>query len=347
MPGQALHWVVFTSIVLVMLALDLGVFHRRAHIIRLREAVVWSVVWIALSLLFNLGVYLYIGPQAGLDFLTAYLVEKSLSIDNIFVFLLIFSYFSVPAQFQHRVLFWGIIAALFMRAFFIAAGLTLIQRFEWIVFVFGAFLIFTGIRMALIFSYFSVPAQRIAALFNCRRPDSHPEEAFLIFTGIRMAVRKEGEIHPERNPILKLFRRLFAVSNEYEGARFFVKKDKHWIATPLLIVMLVVETSDLIFAVDSIPAVLAITVDPFIVYTSNVFAILGLRALYFALAGIMELFHYLHYGLSAILIFVGVKMLLSHIYDVPTALALGFIAATILISVVASILDPRKKRAEE
>ena len=308
MPGQALHWIVFASIVLVMLALDLGVFHRRAHIIRLREAVVWSVVWIALSLLFNLGVYLYIGPQAGLDFLTAYLVEKSLSIDNIFVFLLIFSYFSVPSQFQHRVLFWGIIAALFLRAFFIAAGLTLIQRFEWIVFVFGA---------------------------------------FLVFTGIRMAVRKEGEIHPERNPILKLFRRLFAVSNEYEGARFFVKKDKHWIATPLLIVMLVVETSDLIFAVDSIPAVLAITVDPFIVYTSNVFAILGLRALYFALAGIMELFHYLHYGLSAILIFVGVKMLLSHVYDVPTALALGFIAATILISVVASILDPRKKGAQE
>jgi len=308
MPGQALHWIVFASIVLVMLALDLGVFHRRAHIIRLREAVVWSVVWIALSLLFNLGVYLYIGPQAGLDFLTAYLVEKSLSIDNIFVFLLIFSYFSVPSQFQHRVLFWGIIAALFLRAFFIAAGLTLIQRFEWIVFVFGA---------------------------------------FLVFTGIRMAVRKEGEIHPERNPILKLFRRLFAVSNEYEGARFFVKKDKHWIATPLLIVMLVVETSDLIFAVDSIPAVLAITVDPFIVYTSNVFAILGLRALYFALAGIMELFHYLHYGLSAILIFVGVKMLLSYVYDVPTALALGFIAATILISVVASILDPRKKGAQE
>jgi len=308
MPGQALHWIVFASIVLVMLALDLGVFHRRAHIIRLREAVVWSVVWIALSLLFNLGVYFYIGPQAGLDFLTAYLVEKSLSIDNIFVFLLIFSYFSVPSQFQHRVLFWGIIAALFLRAFFIAAGLTLIQRFEWIVFVFGA---------------------------------------FLVFTGIRMAVRKEGEIHPERNPILKLFRRLFAVANEYEGARFFVKKDKHWIATPLLIVMLVVETSDLIFAVDSIPAVLAITVDPFIVYTSNVFAILGLRALYFALAGIMELFHYLHYGLSAILIFVGVKMLLSYVYDVPTALALGFIAATILISVVASILDPRKKGAQE
>ncbi len=308
MPGQALRWVVFGTIVLVMLALDLGVFHRRAHVVRLREAIVWSAVWIALSLLFNLGVYVYLGPQAGLDFLTAYVIEKSLSIDNIFVFLLIFSYFSVPSQFQHRVLFWGIIAALFMRAFFIAAGLTLIQRFEWIVFVFGA---------------------------------------FLIFTGIRMAVRKGGEIHPERNPILKLFRRLFAVSNEYEGARFFVKKDERWIATPLLIVMLVVETSDLVFAVDSIPAVLAITVDPFIIYTSNIFAILGLRALYFALAGIMELFHYLHYGLSAILVFVGVKMLISHIYHVPTVLALGFIAATILISVVASILDPRKKRAEE
>ena len=255
MPEQALRWVVFGSIVLIMLALDLGVFHRRAHVVRLREAIVWSVVWIALSLLFNLGVYVYLGPQAGLNFLAAYLIEKSLSIDNIFVFLLIFSYFSVPAQFQHRVLFWGIIAALFMRAFFIAAGLTLIQRFEWIVYVFGA---------------------------------------FLVFTGIRMAIRKEGEIHPERNPILKLFRRFFAVSSDYQGARFLVRKDTGWIATPLLIVLLVVETSDLIFAVDSIPAVLAITIGPFIVYTSNVFAILGLRALYFALAGIVELFHYLH-----------------------------------------------------
>ncbi len=308
MPEQALRWVVFGSIVLIMLALDLGVFHRRAHVVRLREAIVWSVVWIALSLLFNLGVYVYLGPQAGLNFLAAYLIEKSLSIDNIFVFLLIFSYFSVPAQFQHRVLFWGIIAALFMRAFFIAAGLTLIQRFEWIVYVFGA---------------------------------------FLVFTGIRMAIRKEGEIHPERNPILKLFRRFFAVSSDYQGARFLVRKDAGWIATPLLIVLLVVETSDLIFAVDSIPAVLAITIDPFIVYTSNVFAILGLRALYFALAGIVELFHYLHYGLSAILVLVGFKMLILHIYHVPTVLALSFIAATILISAVASILYPPKKSIEE
>ena len=308
MPEPNYRWIVFAIIVLAMLALDLGVFHRRAHVIRLREAVVWSVVWIALSLLFNLGVYLYLGPQAGLNFLTAYLIEKSLSIDNIFVFLLIFSYFSVPAQFQHRVLFWGITAALFMRAFFIAAGLTLIQRFEWIVYVFGA---------------------------------------FLVYTGIRMALRKEGEIHPERNPALKLFRRLFPVSKEYQGAQFFVREDGRWIATPLLVVLIVVETSDVIFAVDSIPAVLAITVDPFIVYTSNVFAILGLRALYFALAGIMELFHYLHYGLSAILVFVGAKMLVSHIYHVPTVLALGFIAATVLISVVASLLDPLKKRTEE
>jgi tellurite resistance protein TerC len=308
MPGQPLHWIVFAVIVLVMLALDLGVFHRKAHVVRLREAVVWSAVWIGLSLIFNLGVYIYLGPQAGLDFLTAYIVEKSLSIDNIFVFLLIFSYFSVPPQFQHRVLFWGIIAALVMRALFIAAGLTLIAKFEWILYVFGA---------------------------------------FLVFTGIKMAVRKEGEIHPERNPVLKLFRRFFSVTNEYEGSRFLVRKGERLFATPLLVVLLVVETSDLIFAVDSIPAVLAITVDPFIVYTSNVFAILGLRALYFALAGIVELFHYLHYGLAAILAFVGVKMLVSEVYHVPTVLALAFIAGTVAICVVASIMHPRKAVAEE
>jgi tellurite resistance protein TerC len=308
MPGQPLHWIVFAVIVLVMLALDLGVFHRKAHVVRLREAVVWSAVWIGLSLIFNLGVYIYLGPQAGLDFLTAYIVEKSLSIDNIFVFLLIFSYFSVPPQFQHRVLFWGIIAALVMRALFIAAGLTLIAKFEWILYVFGA---------------------------------------FLVFTGIKMAVRKEGEIHPERNPVLKLFRRFFSVTNEYEGSRFLVRKGERLFATPLLVVLLVVETSDLIFAVDSIPAVLAITVDPFIVYTSNVFAILGLRALYFALAGIVELFHYLHYGLAAILVFVGVKMLVSKVYHVPTVLALAFIAGTVTICVVASIVHPRKAVAEE
>jgi len=308
MPGQTAQWLAFATIVLVMLALDLGVFHRKAHVVRLREALVWSALWIALSLLFNLGIYAQLGSQAALDFFTAYLIERTLSFDNIFVFLLIFSYFSVPPQFQHRVLFWGIVVALLMRALFIGAGLALIAKFEWILYVFGA---------------------------------------FLVYTGIKMAVRNEGEIHPERNPVLRLFRRFFPVTNEYQGARFLVQKEGRYAATPLLVVLLVVETSDLIFAVDSIPAVLAITVDPFIVYTSNVFAILGLRALYFALAGIMELFHYLHYGLSAILIFVGVKMIVAHVYEVPTILALAFIALVVVISIVASMMYPRSAPSEE
>jgi len=308
MLGQTAQWIAFATIVLVMLALDLGVFHRKAHVVRLREALVWSALWITLSLLFNLWIYAQLGPQAALDFFTAYLIEKSLSIDNIFVFLLIFSYFQVPPQFQHRVLFWGIVAALLMRALFIAAGLALIAKFDWILYVFGA---------------------------------------FLVYTGIKMAVRREGEIHPERNPVLRLFRRFYPVTNEYHEASFLVRMDGRYAATPLLVVLLVVETTDVIFAVDSIPAVLAITVDPFIVYTSNVFAILGLRALYFALAGIMELFHYLHYGLSAILIFVGVKMIVAHVYEVPTILALAFIALTMVISIVASMMYPRSAPSEE
>ena len=308
MLGQTAQWIAFATIVLVMLALDLGVFHRKAHVVRLREALVWSALWITLSLLFNLWIYAQLGPQAALDFFTAYLIEKSLSIDNIFVFLLIFSYFQVPPQFQHRVLFWGIVAALLMRALFIGAGLALIAKFDWILYVFGA---------------------------------------FLVYTGIKMAVRREGEIHPERNPVLRLFRRFFPVTNEYHEASFLVRMDGRYAATPLLVVLLVVETTDVIFAVDSIPAVLAITVDPFIVYTSNVFAILGLRALYFALAGIMELFHYLHYGLSAILIFVGVKMIVAHVYEVPTVLALAFIALTMVISIVASMMYPRSAPSEE
>ena len=308
MPGQTAQWLAFATIVLVMLALDLGVFHRKAHVVRLREALVWSTLWIALSLLFNLGIYAQLGSQAALDFFTAYVIERTLSIDNIFVFLLIFSYFSVPPQFQHRVLFWGIVAALLMRALFIAAGLALIAKFDWILYVFGA---------------------------------------FLVYTGIKMAVRREGEIHPERNPVLRLFRRFYPVTNEYHEASFLVRMDGRYAATPLLVVLLVVETTDVIFAVDSIPAVLAITVDPFIVYTSNVFAILGLRALYFALAGIMEPFHYLHYGLSAILIFVGVKMIVAHVYEVPTVLALAFIALTMVISIVASMMYPRSAPSED
>jgi tellurite resistance protein TerC len=298
-----LAWIVFNIFVLAMLALDLGVFHRKAHAVRIKEALVWSGVWIALALLFNLGIYYWRGPETALEFLTGYLIEKSLSIDNIFVFLLIFTYFRVPSVYQHKVLFWGILGALVMRAVFIAMGITLMQKFHWVIYLFGG---------------------------------------FLILTGIKMAWQKDKEIHPERNPVLTLFRRLMPVTAGYEETKFFVRRNGRSFATPLFIVLLVVETTDVIFAVDSIPAILAITVDPFIVYTSNVFAILGLRALYFALAGIMQLFHYLHYGLSAILVFVGAKMLLADIYKIPVGIALGAIAGILLLSVIASIARPRQ-----
>ncbi|MBI4596705.1 MAG: TerC family protein [Candidatus Tectomicrobia bacterium] len=304
MTNEILLWAGFNAFILAMLASDLGVFHRKSHVVNLKEALVWSVVWIVQSLLFNLGVYFWRGPETALQFLTGYLIEKSLSVDNIFVFLLIFTYFRVPALYQHKVLFWGIIGALIMRAVFIAAGITLIQSFHWIIYVFGL---------------------------------------FLILTGIKMALQKGKEIHPERNPVIKLFRRLMPVTAGYEESKFFVKKSGRYLATPLFIVLLVVETTDVIFAVDSIPAIIAITTDPFIVYSSNVFAILGLRALYFAVAGVMGMFHYLHYGLSGILVFVGLKMLASDIYKVPAGIALGVIAFILLISVVASIIRPEKK----
>ena len=304
MSNQALLWVGFNLFVLAMLALDLGVFHRRSHQVTIKEALVWSGVWITLALLFNLGVYQWYGPQAALEFLTGYLIEKSLSIDNIFVFLLIFSYFGVPERYQHKVLFWGILGALVMRAVFIFAGISLIQRFHWIIYIFGA---------------------------------------FLILTGIRMITEKDKEIHPEKNPALKLFRRMIPVTGAYQGSHFFVKEGGRHFATPLFVVLLVVETTDVIFAVDSIPAILAITVDPFIVYTSNVFAILGLRALYFALAGVMKLFHHLRYGLSAILVFVGAKMLLADFYKIPVGIALGVVAGILLISVIASLVHPHRK----
>lgn len=303
MANQILLWVVFNIFVLGMLALDLAVFHRKSHVVRLKEALIWSAVWVVLALLFNLGVYFWRGPETALEFLTGYLIEKSLSVDNLFVFLLIFSYFRVPSLFQHKVLFWGILGALIMRAIFIAMGITLIQKFHWVIYIFGA---------------------------------------FLILTGIKMALEKDKEIHPERNPVLRLFRRWMAVTEDYEDGKFFVKRDERYLATPLFIVLLVVETTDVIFAVDSIPAILAITLDPFIVYTSNVFAILGLRALYFALAGIMQLFHYLHYGLSALLIFVGAKMLLADIYEIPVGIALGVVASVLLLSVIASVIRPRE-----
>jgi TerC family integral membrane protein len=300
---EAIFWVIFVVFVVTMLALDLGVFHRQAHVIHLREALSWCALWVTLAGLFNLGIYLRLGANPALEFLTGYLLEYSLSVDNIFVFLMIFTYFRVPYQHQHKVLFWGILGALLMRALFILTGVTLIQRFHWVIYIMGA---------------------------------------FLVLTGIKMALRREEEINPERNPVLRLFRRFMPVTEQYVDGGFFVKQHGRLFATPLLIVVLVVETTDVIFAVDSIPAILAITLDPMIVFTSNVFAILGLRALYFALAGIMRLFHYLPYGLSFILVFVGIKMLLVDLYKIPIGVALATVAAVLVLSVVASILFPPK-----
>jgi tellurite resistance protein TerC len=299
-----LFWILFNLFVLAMLVLDLGVFHRRAHTVKFREALLWSGLWIALAAIFAIVVYFWHGRAAALEFTTGYVIELSLSVDNLFVFLLIFRYFRVPPVHQHKVLFWGIIGALIMRAAFIVAGVGLIRKFHWIVYVFGALLVYSGIK-----------------LFR----------------------QDEAEIHPEKNPVLRLFRRWVPVTKDYEGGKFLVRREGLF-ATPLLVVLLVVETTDVLFAVDSIPAILAITLDAFIVYTSNVFAILGLRSMYFALAGMMELFHYLHYGLSLVLIFVGAKMLVSHYYQIPTGVALGVVAAVLLISVLASVFHPRKEK---
>ena len=293
-----------------MLALDLGVFHRKAHEVAPREAAGWSIFWVTLALIFNVGVYYYMGPTAGLEFLTGYLIEKALSVDNIFVFVLVFSYFRVPSKYQHRVLFWGILGALVMRGGMIAAGAVLIKQFHWIIYVFGA---------------------------------------FLVFTGIRMATHDSNEIEPESNPVIRLLRRFMRVTPIYHGSHFFVSEEiagrARLVATPLFVVLVMSETTDLVFAVDSIPAIFAVTEDPFLVYTSNVFAILGLRALYFLLAGVIHQFHYLKIGLSAVLVFVGAKMLLTDIYKVPIVISLVVIGSLLLISVVASLLFPKK--AEE
>ncbi len=299
-------WILFNIFVIGMLALDLGVFHRKAHEVKLKEAIIWSVVWILLALVFNVLVYFWHGTQAALEFLTGYLVEKSLSMDNIFVFLMIFSYFGVKPMYQHKVLFWGIVGAVVMRAIFIFAGITLIKLFHPIIYVFGA---------------------------------------FLIFTGIKMGLQKDREIHPEKNPVLKVFRKFFKITPDYINGKFFVKQGKSLIATPLFVVLLIVESTDVMFAVDSIPAIIAITRDPFIVYTSNIFAILGLRALYFAIAGFVTMFRFFKYGLSVILVFVGIKMLISDIYKIPTLIALIVVFSIITISILASVLIPESKPA--
>ena len=289
-----------------MLVLDLGVFHRRAHTVKFREALAWSVAWIALAAIFAVVIFFWHGRTPALEFVTGYVIELSLSVDNLFVFLLIFRFFQVPAIHQHKVLFWGILGALIMRAIFIAAGVTLIERFHWIIYAFGA---------------------------------------FLVYSGIKLFFQNEAEIHPEKNPVLRLFRRWVPVTKDYVDNKFFVRSPGLY-ATPLFVVLLVVETTDLLFAVDSIPAILAITRDAFIVYTSNVFAILGLRSMYFALAGMMEMFRYLHYGLSLVLVFVGAKMLVSHNLEIPTPVALAAVAGVLAISVIASIANPRKETAE-
>ena len=300
--GTPLLWVGFTLLVLAMLGLDLGVFHRRAHAVKVREALLWTVVWIALSLLFNLAVYGWFGSERALEFLTGYVIEKALSVDNIFVFLVIFSAFAVPAAFQHRVLFWGILGAMLLRGVFILAGAALLQTFHWVIYIFGM---------------------------------------FLILTGLKLLVRRASEVHPEKNPIFRLFRRLVPAVGDYRSSHFTVVENGKRLATPLLLVLVAVEITDIAFAVDSIPAIFAITKDPFIVYTSNIFAILGLRALYFVLAGVMGRFRYLNTGLALVLAFVGVKMLLTDLYKVPIGASLAIVAVLLLGALLASVLHPQ------
>ena len=296
-------WIGFNAFIVGMLVLDLAVFHKKPHEVKFKEAAGWSVFWIALALVFNAGLWFVRGQQAGLEFLTGYLIEKSLSVDNLFVFLLVFSYFAVPAKNQHGVLFWGILGALVFRFLFIIAGIELLERFHWLIYVFGG---------------------------------------VLIVSGVKLWQEKEKKIEPEKNPLVRLFRRLMPVTPEYHDGKFFVRQAGKLAATPLFVVLLVVETTDIVFAVDSIPAVLAITRDPFIVYSSNAFAILGLRALFFALSGLMQRFHHLHYGLSAILVFVGGKMVASEFVKVPTMASLAVVAAILAVSIWASLRWPAK-----
>jgi tellurite resistance protein TerC len=299
-------WILFNLFALAMLTLDLRVFHRPGHVVRFREALGWSAMWIVLAAAFAAMVYFWQGQQIALEFVTGYVVELSLSVDNLFVFLVIFRYFAVREEQQHRVLFWGILGALIMRGIFIGAGVGLIHRFHWILYVFGILLIYSGIRV--------------------------------LFTG-------EHQVDPSKNPMVKALRRLIPVTDDYHGGKFFVRRpqeDRRLYATPLLIVLAVIETTDLVFAVDSIPAVLAITLNAFIVYTSNVFAIMGLRSMYFAVAGLLKIFRFLHYGLAVVLTLVGLKMLIAEYYHVSTLVTLGMVAATLLTSIAVSVFLPEK-----
>lgn len=297
-------WVGFNALVLALLILDLGVFHRDAHEVKPKEAAIWSVIWVTLSLLFNGFIWYEFGAHPATEFLTGYLIEKSLSVDNLFVFVLIFSYFNVPAKYQHRILFWGIIGALIMRAILIGLGAFILEQFEWAIYIFGA---------------------------------------FLVYTGIRMGVEKESNIEIEANPLIKLLKRWVPVSNRYHEDKFLVKDNGVWVLTPMMVVLVLIESTDLVFALDSIPAIFAITRDPFIVYTSNIFAILGLRSLYFLLANVIDKFHYLKYGLAVVLCFIGVKMLLTFFdFHVDIMVSLGIVAAILIASVIFSLTHPKE-----
>jgi tellurite resistance protein TerC len=307
-PVSTWIWAAFLAFVLAMLAIDLGLFQRKVHAVSMKEAGIWTIVWISLALCFNAGLYFWRGPEAALQFMAGYLIEKSLSVDNLFVFALLFGFFAVPAIYQHRVLFWGVLGALILRGLFVAAGSALIGRFNWIIYLFGA---------------------------------------FLVFTGARLALASESEVNPDKNPLLRFSRRFLPVTPGFEGQRFFVRRAGRLLATPLFLVLLVVESTDLVFAVDSIPAVFAVTRDPFLVYTSNVFAILGLRSIYFLLAGAISRFYYLKLALAAILTFVGVKMLIAELFEIPVAISLGVIAGVLALAVVASVVRARRLAAME
>ncbi len=303
-----MQWLIFFSIIFLMLFIDLGVFQKKSHKISIRESLIWTLIWVIISLLFNVGIYFFYGAEPALNFFAGYLLEKSLSVDNIFVFILIFSYFKVAQEHQHKILIWGVLGAIVMRAFFITAGIALMHMFHFVIYVFGA---------------------------------------ILIFTAIKMLVDKDKEIHPDKNPVINLFKKFFPVTNAEANGKFFIRQNGKLFATSLLVVLITIETTDLLFAVDSIPAILAITTDPFIVFTSNIFAILGLRSLYYAVAGIMKLFKYLNYGLSAILAFIGIKMLISDFYKIPIGIVLLSIAMILLLSIVLSLLhDGEKDRGE-
>jgi tellurite resistance protein TerC len=306
-PASPILYVFFTVAIIALLVVDLGLIQRKTHEVKIKEALAWSAVWISLALLFNVSLFFWRGQEPALQFLTGYVIELSLSVDNLFVFLLIFMYFKVPAAYQHKVLFWGILGAQIMRGLLIGVGVVLISQFHWILYLFGLFLVFTGIKM-----------------------------------GVQ---EEEAEVRPERNIFVRFFKKVMPVTPGYHGSRFFVKLEGRHFATLLLIVVIVLETTDLLFALDSIPAVFAITTDPFIVYTSNICAILGLRSLYFALAGMMNLFHYLKIGLAVVLSFVGLKMLLAEVFPIPIGIALGVVGAVLVISVVVSIIWPKQQKA--